>query len=95
MNQENLEKGLMALLKFSELEESQYEVKRIYFEDQTTYMNTIIIESDPELPKLVVIHGFGTSGAVHFRMFKTLSKHFNVYLIDIIGMGASYRYDKF
>ena len=40
---------------------------------------------------LVMIHGYGGSGMIFYKMFKRLSEHFHVYLIDLLGMGRSSR----
>jgi abhydrolase domain-containing protein 6 len=37
------------------------------------------------------MHGYGGSGALFFRIFKSLIEHFCVITIDIPGMGASAR----
>ena len=38
-----------------------------------------------------MVHGYGGSGLIFFKIIKPLAEHFNLYLIDIIGMGASSR----
>jgi cardiolipin-specific phospholipase len=38
-----------------------------------------------------VVHGYGASGAIQYKIFKHLSDHFNLYMIDLIGMGSSSR----
>lgn len=38
-----------------------------------------------------MIHGYGGSGMIFYQMFKDLASRFKVYLIDIYGMGWSYR----
>ena len=40
---------------------------------------------------LVMIHGYGGSGMVFYKMFKRLSEKFHVYCIDLLGMGRSSR----
>ena len=40
---------------------------------------------------LVMVHGYGGSGMIFYKMFRRLSEHFHVYLIDILGMGRSSR----
>ena len=40
---------------------------------------------------LVIVHGYGGSGMIFYKMFKRLSEHFHVYFIDILGMGRSSR----
>lgn len=42
---------------------------------------------------LVVIHGYGGSGMIFYKMFRELSEHFHVYFIDLLGMGRSSRGD--
>lgn len=49
------------------------------------------MESDPALPKLVMVHGYGASGALLYKVWKHLQPHFNLYVIDLIGMGSSSR----
>ncbi|CAI2372620.1 unnamed protein product [Moneuplotes crassus] len=48
---------------------------------------------DISKPHIVIVHGFGGAGMIFFKMFKQLSQHFHVYLIDILGMGRSNRGD--
>ena len=40
---------------------------------------------------MVLVHGYGGSGLIFYKIIKDLAEHFNLYLIDIIGMGASSR----
>ena len=42
-------------------------------------------------PILVLVHGFGGSAALFYRVMKGLAEHFYVIMFDIIGMGASSR----
>jgi pimeloyl-ACP methyl ester carboxylesterase len=44
-----------------------------------------------ELPKMVLVHGYGAGGGVFFRVIKDLSKYFHLYVVDLLGMGASGR----
>ena len=46
-------------------------------------------------PVLVYVHGYGGSGAMQFLMYRQLAKYFRVYMIDVIGMGASSRASDF
>lgn len=48
---------------------------------------------DKSKPKLIVIHGYGGSGMLFFKMFKDFAEHFHVYFIDLLGMGRSSRND--
>ena len=45
------------------------------------------------ITNLVMIHGYGGSGMVFYKMFKRLSEDFHVYCIDLLGMGRSSRND--
>lgn len=42
-----------------------------------------------ENPVLVIVHGYGGSGMIFYKMFTQLQQHFHVYCIDILGMGRS------
>jgi len=46
---------------------------------------------DQAKPKLVLIHGYGGSGALLYRLFPYLIKEFHIFAIDLIGMGSSSR----
>jgi abhydrolase domain-containing protein 5 len=46
---------------------------------------------DDDKPKIVVIHGYGGSGMIFFKMFRSLKSNFKVYMIDLLGMGRSSR----
>ena len=48
-------------------------------------------EDDLEKPRLLLIHGFGSTGAVFYRMISYLRPYFRVTTLDIFGMGASGR----
>jgi len=39
----------------------------------------------------VLVHGYGGSGILFYKIIKDLAVHFHVILIDIIGMGSSSR----
>lgn len=41
--------------------------------------------------KLVLVHGFGGSGVMFWRIIKPLAEKFHLILIDILGMGGSTR----
>jgi pimeloyl-ACP methyl ester carboxylesterase len=40
---------------------------------------------------MVLVHGYGAGGGVFFRVIKDLSKFFHLYVVDLLGMGASGR----
>src|SRR6478752_266074 len=49
----------------------------------------IYIETTGTGPNLVLLHGWGMSGAVWQPLVKKLSKHFTLHLVDLPGMGLS------
>lgn len=46
---------------------------------------------DKEKPTLVLMHGYGGSGVVFWKIMKPLIEHFYLILVDVIGMGGSSR----
>ena len=42
-------------------------------------------------PTLVIIHGYAASGCLLYPVFKTLSDHFDLIILDQLGWGASTR----
>lgn len=40
---------------------------------------------------MVIVHGYGASGIVFYKMFKELAQHFHLILVDMLGMGGSSR----
>ena len=78
------------LLKFSKMDPSQIEVRKVVIDELENHVTTILV-GDPTLPKLVLVHGYGGSGVLMYRLFKDLSLSFRVIAIDILGMGSSSR----
>jgi pimeloyl-ACP methyl ester carboxylesterase len=76
------------------LPEEQIKVSKVEYDKdengQSLFLNTIEV-GDPQLPKLVMVHGYGGSGALFYKTLKGLSQHFYTICIDIVGMGASCR----
>jgi len=68
----------------------EIKIKNIVIDDEGNYIRTLIM-GDPSLPKLVLVHGYGGSGVLLYRIFKDLSQHFNLITIDLLGMGSSSR----
>lgn len=62
----------------------------MYIDEQRNQITTYIC-GDTNNPKLVLVHGYGGSGALMYRLFKLLMPHFYVIAIDLIGMGSSSR----
>ena len=88
---DNLKQAESNLLAFSGLAQDQYEVRQVYTDEaQQNYMTTIVI-GDPSKPKLVLVHGFGGSGSLYYKVIKGLAQNFHLIVIDLIGMGSSSR----
>ena len=52
---------------------------------------TTIIAGNPQNPVLVLVHGFGGSGSLYYKVMKGLSENFYLIIIDLLGMGSSSR----
>ncbi len=52
---------------------------------------TTITAGDPNNPKLILVHGFGGSGSLYYKVMKGLAENFYLIVIDMIGMGSSSR----
>ena len=50
-----------------------------------------LICGDKNKPKLVLVHGYGGSSGLFFKIIKELCQHFCLILVDIIGMAGSSR----
>ena len=60
--------------------------------DEETFMHMIEIKPSKEgLPKLVMVHGFGGAGAFFCRMINYLRNYFQIYTVDLLGLGCSSR----
>jgi pimeloyl-ACP methyl ester carboxylesterase len=80
------------LLKYSGLPEDQIEIVKVPVFDDETYVSTIFAgEKSAGKPVLVLVHGFGGSAVLFYRVMKGLAEHFYLVMFDIIGMGASSR----
>lgn len=53
------------------------------------------VESSGTGPPLVLLHGWGLSGAVWQPLVKKLSRHFTLYVVDLPGMGFSRPIEQF
>ena len=86
---EALESAHRDMMAYSGLTEEEYEVKKVYINDEeTAYMSTILV-GNPDNPPLVLVHGFGCAGVLYYKVMKDLAKNFYVIAIDILGMGMS------
>ena len=78
------------LLKFSKMDLSEIEVRKVIIDEEENHITTLLM-GESHLPRLVIIHGYGGSGVLMYRIFKDLSQVFRVIVIDILGMGSSSR----
>ena len=89
----SLKKAERDLLAFSGLASTDYEVRKVFTDDEeTTFMTTILV-GDSAKPPLVLIHGFGGSGSLYYKVMKPLAESFYLIIIDLVGMGSSSRPD--
>jgi len=40
---------------------------------------------------MIIIHGYGSGGAMYFRLIKELAPYFHLFIVDLLGMGCSGR----
>ena len=82
------------LFKYSGLEEKHFKSKDQFITDND-YIHYTEIDKNPEKKKdlLVLVHGFGGSNCIFFRMAVHLSDHFKIITIDLPGMALSSRFD--
>ena len=95
VNKQQIDKALLAeetIFSFSGLkvydEISIFDVPIIYRGNQ--HIHTVR-SGDSKFPPLVIIHGYGGSAVTFYKMIKDLSKKFQVFCIDLLGMGLSSR----
>ena len=61
-------------------------------QNEDIFIKTILVGNfHQQKPILVFVHGFAGSGALFFKVFNDLAQYFNIYFVDIIGMGGSSR----
>ena len=89
----SLKKAERELLEYSGLAQDEYEVRKVFTNEEETCYMTTIIAGNPENPPLVLVHGFGGSGSLYYKNMKNLAKNFYVISLDMIGMGSSARPD--
>ena len=68
----------------------EIQIRNVMIDDKGNYIRTLIM-GDSSKQKLVLVHGYGGSGVLLYRIFKDLSQHFNLIAIDLLGMGSSSR----
>jgi len=55
------------------------------------YCHTIVCGEEENPNKLLLITGYGEGAAMYYKIMKPLCKYFQIFAIDMIGMGGSYR----
>jgi len=62
------------------------------FKGEDVFMHTIICgQQDDNKPVLVLCHGYGGSGALFYKIIKSLTENFTLIFFDLVGMGGSSR----
>ena len=46
---------------------------------------------DSGKPTLVLVHGYGGSGLIFYRLYKDLSEKYHIVMVDLMGFGRSAR----
>ena len=87
----SLKKAERELLEYSGLAQDEYEVRKVFTNEEETCYMTTIIAGNPENPTLVLVHGFGGSGSLYYKVMKGLAENFYLIIIDLVGMGSSSR----
>jgi pimeloyl-ACP methyl ester carboxylesterase len=61
-------------------------------EEDICYIWTYEIgEKSDEKPTIVLVHGYGGSGLIFYRLYTQLYEHYHVVFLDLLGMGRSAR----
>ncbi len=71
----------------------EFKVHNVVIDDKGHYVRTIEVGFTGDIPKekMVLIHGYGGSSIMFWKIMKPLAEHFHLIMIDILGMGASSR----
>ena len=69
----------------------EIEVRNVQIDTQGNYIRTYEILTDKEKPTIVMLHGYGASSVIFWKILKPLSQDYNLVLVDILGMGGSSR----
>jgi hypothetical protein len=76
------------MLKYSGIPLQNFKLSNVVIDEEGNYIRTIEV-GDKSNQHLVLIHGYGGSGIIFWKVMKALSEKFYLILIDIIGMGGS------
>lgn len=81
-----------SVLKLSGLDvEADIKIRNVEIDSNGNFVRTYEIISDSGKPKLVMMHGYGASAVIFWKIIKSLSEDYNLILVDILGMGGSSR----
>eukprot|EP00347_Sterkiella_histriomuscorum_P017551 403348908 len=72
-------------LQFTGMQAEDFEIHNVIIDDEKNHIKTIQI-GDIQKVRLVLVHGYGASGIIFYKIMKKLSEIFHVIMIDIIGM---------
>lgn len=61
------------------------------FAGKPVFLNTVICDTGGDKPILVLVHGYGGSGSLFYKIIKQICTRFKLILVDLIGMGGSSR----
>eukprot|EP00347_Sterkiella_histriomuscorum_P016994 403351067 len=78
------------MLVHSGLPLDSFEIFNVETDEDKNFTRTIRV-GDKSKPIMVLVHGYGGSGVMYWKIIKPLSEQYNLYLLDIIGMGGSSR----
>ena len=93
INEETFLKYERKMLDHSGLTYETYQISNVVIDDYGNYIRTYHLNPNNQKETLILVHGFGGSGVIFWKILKPLSEKFNIYLIDMLGMGGSSRPD--
>ena len=86
-----LEEYELKMLSHSGMDVSQdFKFSNVVIDDRGNFVRMIEL-GDKSKQTMVLIHGYGGSAIMFWKIFKPLSEHFHLYVLDVIGMGGSSR----
>merc|ERR1712110_1065053 len=77
----------------SHIKENTFTLRDVAISD-SRFLHTMIInegKQDPKKPNLVLMHGWSSGLALWAKNVDELSRHYNVYAVDLLGFGRSAR----
>ena len=92
VSDEKLAESEKQMLSFIGLPLEDFDMDNVAIDSQGNFVRTIHIGAGEGRPLLVLVHGYGGSGLLFYRIVKPLVEAgLHVILIDILGMGSSSR----